>query len=293
MSALVDHARADAAFAADALWTGLVQAHKRLPDGWPFDARGIALYLRLTRQPEHAAGEAEALLLERAAAPIAEAAGRRAQLVVMGAGLLRGLPALLASLDRPARCAALDLADVLSGAPLPPPRRCGRVVVVVPGCVLALFEPDAAAAWLERLGREAGPGALLIAGADASRDPAQLLPAYHDAAGVAAALNRNALLRLVREHEAGFALSAFRPALRFDAARQRVEMHLVSEYTQAVALRGRTLRFAMGESLRTAAFQQYGLLRMQALAHRAGWAPLQMWMDGAARHAVHVLERGA
>lgn len=287
MSALFDDLRRPAA----GVLPGLSQPPRRLPADWLFDARGTALYQRLTRQPEHAAAAAEQLLLASVAGPIAEAAGARAQVVVAGGGLLRGLPALLAALQRPARCQLLDLPDVLAGAPLPACAGDGRRVVVVPGAVLALHEPDAAAAWLDRLGREAGPGALLVTAADATLDPAQVLGAYHDAAGVAATLNRNALLRLRREAGARLDLSAFRPQVRWDAALRRVELHLVAEYTQAVMLHGRTLHLAMGEALRTAVFQGWSVLRLQAMAARTGWQPLQMWMDGASRHAVHVLER--
>jgi len=184
-----------------------------------------------------------------------------------------------------------QVADFTTLDTLPPPVRGGRQLLFFPGSTIGNFTPDEASALLERLGRAAGPQALLVVGADPTRDPALLLPAYDDAAGVTAAFNKNLLVRINRELNADFAPSAFRHVARFNAAAQRVEMHLVSEYTQRVHVLGREFRFAMGESIHTESSYKYGVMRLQALAHRAGWSQLQLWTDSAGRFAVHVFER--
>jgi uncharacterized SAM-dependent methyltransferase len=52
---------------------------------------------------------------------------------------------------------------------------------------------------------------------------------------------------------------------------------------------GHAFGFAMGESIHTENAYKYSLFQFLALAHRAGWAQEQLWMDSAARFAVHVL----
>jgi uncharacterized SAM-dependent methyltransferase len=163
--------------------------------------------------------------------------------------------------------------------------------VFFPGSTIGNFVPDAAVALLERIGTVVGPGALMVVGADATHDPALLIPAYDDAQGVTAAFNQNLLLRINRELGADFASSALRHEARFDVQHQRVEMHLVSEYTQPVTVRGRSFGFAAGESIHTENAYKYGVVRFQALAQRAGWVHRQMWMDGHSRLGLHMLER--
>jgi uncharacterized SAM-dependent methyltransferase len=163
--------------------------------------------------------------------------------------------------------------------------------VFFPGSTIGNFVPEAAVGLLERIGSAVGHGALLVVGADATHDPALLIPAYDDAQGVTAAFDKNLLARINRELEGSFSLSAFRHEARWDPHHQRVEMHLVSEYTQRVGVLGHTFRFAAGESLHTENSYKYGIVKFQALAQRAGWAQRQLWMDARSRFALHVLER--
>ncbi len=167
----------------------------------------------------------------------------------------------------------------------------GRRVVFFPGSTIGNFVPEAATALLERIGQAVGPDALLVVGADATHDPKVLIPAYDDPQGVTAAFNKNLLVRMNRELGADFSLSAFRHEARYDPQQQRIEMHLVSEYSQRVTLLGRSVRFAAGESIHTENACKYGLIKFQAMARRAGWTHLQLWMDGQSRFALHVLER--
>jgi uncharacterized SAM-dependent methyltransferase len=67
-------------------------------------------------------------------------------------------------------------------------------------------------------------------------------------------------------------------------------MHLTSQYTQRVTVRGRAFQFAMGESILVGTAHKHGVLKFQHLAARAGWSHRQLWMDGATQFAVHVLE---
>ena len=304
-------------FAYDVL-QGLAQTQKSIPCTWLYDPRGAALFETITTLDEYDLARNETMILERCAGEIARAAGPGATLIELGSGPSRKTRLLLAALDAPAAYVPIDVSAQFMGeavhalraefaqltvapvgadftrltalpqlAHLPAG---GRRVVFFPGSTIGNFHPDAATALLQRIGQLAGPDALLVVGADATHDPNLLIPAYDDAKGVTAAFNKNLLARINRELGGDFTLSAFRHEARFIAQEPRIEMHLVSEYTQRVKVRGRTFHIGMGESIHTESAYKYSLVRFQALARRAGWSQLQFWMDGQARFAVHVLE---
>ena len=298
---------------------GLAQQVKSIPCTWLYDQRGSLLFESITRLDEYYPARNETLILERCAEQIASAAGPGAVVIELGSGACRKTRLLLGALDAPAAYLPIDiaqqflaesvqtlraafprlhiapvLADFTRIAALPELARVpggGRRIVFFPGSTIGNFHPDQAVALLDRIGQVAGPDALLVLGADATHDPAVLIPAYDDAAGVTAAFNKNLLTRINREIGADFTLSAFRHEARYNAQEQRVEMHLVSMYTQRVKVGGRHFRLAMEESIHTENSYKYGPLRFQAMASRAGWSQLQLWMDGQSRFAVHVFER--
>lgn len=298
---------------------GLAQTRKSIPCTWLYDHRGSALFEQITRVAEYYPTRNETWILERCAAQIARLAGPRATVIELGSGSSRKTPLLLRALDAPAAYLPIDISaqflaesvEVL-GAHLPAlaitpvvadftriaclpelasQATSGRRVVFFPGSTIGNFTPDEAVALLERVGQAVGRDALMVVGADTTHDPSVLLPAYDDGAGVTAEFDKNLLVRINRELGADFNLSAFRHEARWNAGEQRVEMHLVSLYTQRVNLLGRSFRFAVGESLHTESSYKYGLVKFRALAHRAGWSQHQLWMDGQSRFAVHVLER--
>ena len=298
---------------------GLAQQVKSIPCTWLYDQRGSQLFETITQLDEYYPARNETLILERCAGQIASAAGPGAVVIELGSGACRKTRLLLGSLEAPAAYLPIDLAqqflaesvqtlraafprlhiapvlaDFTRIAALPELARVpggGRRVVFFPGSTIGNFHPDQAVALLDRIGQVAGPDALLVVGADATHDPAVLIPAYDDAAGVTAAFNKNLLTRINRELGADFTLSAFRHEARYNAQEQRVEMHLVSMYTQRIRVGGRLFHLGMEESIHTENSYKYGPLRLQAMASRAGWLQLQLWMDGQSRVAVHVFER--
>ena len=311
-------ARAPSRFGYDVI-QGLAQKAKSIPCTWLYDHRGSLLFEAITQLEEYYPARNETLILERCAAQIASAAGPGANVIELGSGASRKTRLLLAALDAPAAYLPIDTSEpflaesVQTLQPIFPRLRIapvvadftqitalpelahlpggGRRVVFFPGSTIGNFTPELAVALLERIGRVVGADALLVVGADATHDPAVLLAAYDDAAGVTAAFNKNLLTRINRELGADFTLSAFRHEARCNAQEQRVEMQLVSMYTQRIKVGGRFFHLAMDESIHTQNAYKYGPLRFQALARRAGWSQLQLWMDGQSRFAVHVFER--
>lgn len=302
---------------------GLTLRQKAIPSTWLYDHRGSELFEQITRLDAYYPSRNETRILERCAGQIAEAAGPRAVVVELGSGSSRKTRLLLAALDAPQAYLPIDISEqflaesvaelpsIFAGLRVLPivadftrleslPELAlldagdqGRRVVFFPGSTIGNFTPDEAIGLLARIGHAVGPDALLIVGADTTQDPAVLIPAYDDRDGVTAAFNLNLLTRINRELGADFSPSAFRHEARFNAERQRVEMHLVSNYTQRVTVCGHPFQFAMGESIHTENSHKYSLLKFQHLAARAGWSQRQLWMDGQSRFAVHVLEPSA
>jgi dimethylhistidine N-methyltransferase len=301
-------------FAHDVL-EGLARRRRSIPCRWLYDHRGSQLFEQIAAVPEYYPTRTEVALLQQCAAAIAEAAGSGAALIELGSGSSRKTPLVLGALPRPALYMPIDLAeasvaeaatllaarfpavevrplvaDFTTLDSLPLPAATGRRVVFFPGGTIGNLTPEDASQLLERLGRLVGLGALLVVGVDHTRDPAALVAAYDDRAGITAAFNLNLLRRINRELQGDFDLAGFAHRACFDAAEPRVEMHLVATRAQRVHVLGQAFDFAAGESIHTENAYKPSLFQFLALAHRAGWAQRQLWMGAAAGYAVHVLE---
>ncbi len=157
-----------------------------------------------------------------------------------------------------------------------------------PGSTLGNLDPVQAHDLLLRL-RGMPRVAGFVLGVDLVKDTGVLLRAYDDAQGVTAAFNLNLLARLNREAAANFDLAAFRHEARWNAADARIEMHLVSQSDQVVALAGRTFRFRAGESLHTENSHKFTREGLMALLQATGWMAEEYWTDPADHFAVLLL----
>ena len=73
-----------------------------------------------------------------------------------------------------------------------------------------------------------GQDSKLLIGMDLIKDPAVLIAAYDDAAGVTAEFNYNLVCRINRELGGDIALDALRHEARWNDEFARIEMHLVA-----------------------------------------------------------------
>lgn len=193
-------------------------------------------------------------------------------------------------LDVLALCADCLHPGFLAGMAVPPPasRLPARRVAFFPGSTIGNLDPEAAAEFLVLWGRwlrraeprpaDARPGGMLV-GVDLRKDPARLEAAYNDAAGVTAAFNLNLLARINRELDGRFDLDAFAHHAFYDAARGRVEMHLVSRRDQIVRAAGRRFAFQAGETIHTENSYKYTVPGFAAMAARAGFRTERTWTD--------------
>jgi uncharacterized SAM-dependent methyltransferase len=211
-------------------------------------------------------------------------------------------PALRAMRERLAtRSPGLSVVPVTADfmRPIVLPRRRGESAIMgfFPGSTIGNLEPGPAVALLRRArltlcphgdsnGRppesersEAENPVRFLLGFDTCRDPARLIPAYDDPAGVTARFNRNLLTRLNREAGATFEPEDFAHRAVWNAAESRIEMHLVSRSARTVMLAGQRIDFGRGESIHTENSYKYAPDRMRAMVEAAGWSRQRAWTD--------------
>ncbi|HEY1741582.1 MAG TPA: L-histidine N(alpha)-methyltransferase [Granulicella sp.] len=162
------------------------------------------------------------------------------------------------------------------------PEQC-RILTLYIGSSIGNFIPAEAAAILRNLRAHLEPGDSLLLGTDMApgkhKSVATLLAAYDDAAGVTAAFNKNILVRLNRELDAGFDLEAFAHRARWNASESRIEMHLESLVPQTVLLAGKRLHFAQGETIHTENSYKFTEAAVAELLASADFEPVHTWKD--------------
>ena len=162
------------------------------------------------------------------------------------------------------------------------PEQC-RILTLYIGSSIGNFIPAEAAAILRNLRAHLEHGDSLLLGTDMApgkhKSVATLLAAYDDAAGVTAAFNKNILVRLNRELDAGFDLDAFAHRARWNAEESRIEMHLESLVPQTVLLAGKRLHFAQGETIHTENSYKFTASAVAKLLASADFELTHTWKD--------------
>lgn len=307
------HVGADESFAADAT-TGLTARPKTLPPKYFYDLTGSALFERITELPEYYPTRCEIAILHDHAPAMASMFPPGAALIEFGSGSSRKARILLSAAASVAAYIPVDISgDFLQQDLARLERDLPRLIVhplvadftkpyaipaelatlprvgFFPGSTIGNFEPAEAAAFLRHSGDMLGAGALLLVGVDLVKDEATLYRAYNDAEGVTAKFNLNLLARMNCELGADFDLAAFEHRAFFNAARSRIEMHLVSMKPQKVRVNGIDIDFDRDETIHTENSYKYSVESFQALARGAGWTPEKVFSDGL--FAVHALRR--
>jgi uncharacterized SAM-dependent methyltransferase len=107
------------------------------------------------------------------------------------------------------------------------------------------------------------------------------LNAYDDGAGVTSAFNLNVLARINRELDGDFRLRKFKHEARWNSAKSRVEMHLISRERQRACIAGAhcTAEFEEGESIWTESSQKFSPFELREIALASGFEPVHQWID--------------
>lgn len=300
----------DAAELAQSLVTdvraGLSRRPRALPPKWFYDERGSALFEAITELPEYYLTRAERAILARQAGEIAELTGADT-LVELGSGTSSKTRLLLDALSRRGtlrRLVPLDVSEsTLVAASAAIAERYagiqvhgvvgdferhlsflpggGRRLVAFLGSTIGNLVPEQRAKLLCQLAAALGGGDALLLGTDLVKDPARMVAAYDDAAGVTAEFNRNLLVVLNRHLAGDFEPAAFAHVARWDAGQEWMAMGLRAGEAQTVHLEalGIDVRFEAGEELGTEISAKFSPAGLAAECRAAGLEPAGWWTD--------------
>jgi L-histidine N-alpha-methyltransferase len=293
---------------------GLTAHPKSLPPKYFYDARGSALFERITQLPEYYLTRAEKGLLVSLADELLEEV-RPQEVVELGPGstakvrllldgrgsvshLLRYVPFDVNRQSVEEAMAALGEAYPLLAVHgvvgdferhIPSlPKPLGRRLVVFFGSTIGNLAPPARRTFLAQVRRQMAPGDYLLLGLDLVKDTTVLEAAYNDASGVTAEFNRN-ILRVVNRAVGGdFQPEAFRHEAYYNREAARIEMHLRPSAPQTAALRelGLTIRVTPEETIWTESSYKFTRDGAEAMLKEAGLR-LERWdTDGTALFAL-------
>ena len=306
-----------ASLRADAL-AGLTATPKSLPPKWFYDAQGSALFEKITELPEYYPTRAERAILRAVAPQIAALTGATA-LVELGSGSSEKTRLLLSALrdagplhgyvpvdvSESALAAAGDalaaeypglavhavVADFENYLGLPSDAgnnvasngdaAAGPRLVAFLGSTIGNMVPAEREVFLRRVRARLRPGDTFLLGTDLVKDPAVLVAAYDDSAGVTAAFNKNVLAVLNAELGADFDLDAFEHVAAWDAGREWIEMRLRATSAQSVRVAdlGLTVEFAAAEEMRTEVSAKFREAGVRSELAAAGLAMRSWWTD--------------
>jgi L-histidine N-alpha-methyltransferase len=292
---------------------GLTAEPKWLAPKWFYDARGSDLFEEITRLPEYYPTRAEREILDARSGEIAELTGAHT-LVELGSGssektrlLLDGLrdhgtlttfvpldvsesalrdAAAAINADYPALTVhgvVGDFTEHLDKLPGEAPR-----VVAFLGGTIGNLLPAERAEFYRSIHDVLEPGEWLLLGTDLVKDPATLVAAYDDSAGVTAEFNRNVLRVLNRQLGADFDVEAFSHRAIWDPENEWIEMHLRADRAMRVLIPeiGLEVDFAEGEELSTEVSAKFRRDGVTAELDKAGFAPGAWWTDSEDRFAL-------
>ncbi len=298
---------------------GLRARPKSLPSKYLYDAEGSRLFDRICELEEYYPTRTEIGILADRADEVAEAVGPQALVIELGSGSSTKTHGLLRALDRPVGYVPIDISrDHLAEAAdriaadfpdLPVWPICAdfnaaiglpdlgaderRRLIFFPGSTIGNFDETPRKVLLRRMRDLCGghPGRLLI-GIDLIKDVGRLENAYDDRQGVTAAFNLNLLHRINRELDADFDPDRFEHRACFVSNEPRIEMHLVSQVDQTVAIDGEELVFEAGESIRTERSYKFTVEGFAKEAAETGWTLEHSWTDGENLFAILLLDAG-
>lgn len=298
---------ADPRLVNDAL-AGLWDEPPSLRPRWFYDERGSLLFDEITRLPEYYPSRREREILGVRSVDIA-AWTHADTLIELGSGTSAKTRLLLHALTQSGRAvefAPLDVsAEVLLesaraveteyptvtvtpviadfGDALGPfPGEPGHRLVAFLGSTIGNFGPPERNAFLQRVRAVLAPGDHFLLGADLIKDPARLIAAYDDSAGVTAAFNRN-LIEVLRRELGGEGVSAddFEHVVRWNTEQSRIEMWLLArrDVRARFAGLGREWSLSAGQEMLTEISTKFRVPRLRAELFRAGFRPRRTWLD--------------
>jgi L-histidine N-alpha-methyltransferase len=298
--------------------SGLTASPKELPPKYFYDDRGSELFDEITRLPEYYPTRAERAILEAHADELATRSGADT-LVELGSGTSEKTRLLLDALadagtlsrfvpfdvsEATLRSAADAVADEYRIAVhavvgdfehhLDRIPGGGTRMVAFLGSTIGNLTPAVRARFLAEVAAGLGPDDTFLLGTDLVKDPARLVAAYDDAAGVTAEFNRNVLRVVNRALAADFDPGAFAHVARWDPDAEWIEMWLRTDTATTVHLRALALdvELAAGEAVRTEISAKFRRVGVEAELAAAGLVLDGWWTDPAGDFALSLARPG-
>lgn len=293
---------------------GLNAARKNLNPKYFYDDKGSELFEKITALPEYYITRTETRMMQEISADIAWHCSDAEAVVEFGSGSGKRSDLLLDALPRVGYYVPIDVSDELLASTLRTVEAAHPTVRVTPlladftqgmnlpagtprdklgyfpGSTIGNFLPRDAVHFLQNARCVLGPRAQLLIGVDLAKSAERLEEAYDDSAGVTAQFNKNVLARINEELDADFDLSRFGHQAFFDDELSRIEMHLVSLADQRVTIDGlHNIEFQAGESIHTENSHKFTIDGFKRLAAKAGWTPVEHWVDTEQLFSVHYL----
>jgi len=294
---------------------GLTAKPKELSPKYFYDERGSQLFERITELEEYYPTRAEREILEHRSPEIVAAAGEPGTLVELGSGSAAKTRHLLSAM-RDAGCLStyvpVDISEEITRETADslveeypelairglvcdfehdleriPDGGGGRLVAFLGGTVGNLY-PDARRDFLARIAALLEPGDRILLGTDLVKSVERLEAAYDDREGVTAEFNKNVLHVLNGEYGGDFDPEAFEHVARYDPEAERMDIRLRSLSEQSVRLDGLdlTVRFEVGEEMRTEISTKFTRERLESVYRDAGLRPDGWFTDSSEDYAL-------
>jgi L-histidine N-alpha-methyltransferase len=284
------------------------RGQKELYSKYLYDDVGSALFDVITVLPEYGLTRADARLLRRHSADLAERLGQASVVIELGSGSgakTRWILSELASKGPVTYCPIdisesalnncwreLSQVDSVEVVPLAQSyldglqqavrlRPAGTpLLVLFLGSTLGNFEPAKASEFLDGIRQFLIPGDIFYLSTDLEKEIPRMIAAYDDSVGVTSAFNLNLLARINRELSANFDLSRFRHEARYNEIEHRIEMHLRSVTAQTVKIgQDFTFKLKQGETIWTESSYKFRCEDIAELARRTGFECETQWID--------------
>jgi dimethylhistidine N-methyltransferase len=299
----------DRAFRADVL-QGLSEEQKAIPARWLYDDAGSELFEKITQLPEYYPTRAETEILKSQGDEFAGLIGADRAVVEFGSGSSVKTPLLLHAINPAAyvpldiagdflRASSAELAAKFPGLPVYPveadfmrrvelPDEVSNLPKLgfFPGSTIGNMVARTAVDLLRTMRQTLGQDSKLLIGMDLIKDPAVLIAAYDDAAGVTAEFNYNLVRRINRELGGDIALDALRHEARWNDEFARIEMHLVATRDLTFSVSGKPFTMREGESIHTENSHKFCRRTSNTLLLAGGWTPVKRWTDSEGRFSL-------
>ena len=284
---------------------GLSSSPRRIPCKYFYDYPGSRLFEQICELPEYYLTRTELEIMPVCAKEMASWIGPRVRLVEFGSGSSVKTRILLDALETPDLYIPVDISrshlmETCSQLAVDYPRlevfplvadysdrlilpesdsSFGRTVAYFPGSTIGNFNEGEAHLFLHKVRQLVGDDGALVIGMDLVKDPAILVAAYDDQAGVTARFNLNLLERMRRQLGADVEPAGFTHVARYSPTRQRIELYLRSKRTQTICVGRETYALAEGELIHTENCHKYTIQKARDLAAQSGFLIRTSWQD--------------